>query len=63
MKAESDIDELKTKISIGTKFWLEFENKSILGSGWAKLLENIANNKDGSLSQALKIKPKEATEE
>ena len=38
MNDESDIEELKAKIGIGIKFWLEFENKSILGHGWAQLL-------------------------
>ena len=58
MDKEPDIEELKSKISIGTKFWLEFDNKSILGSGWAKLLDNIEKNKEGSLTQALSIEPK-----
>ena len=33
-----NIEELKSKISFGIKFWLEFESegrKNILGSGWA----------------------------
>jgi len=51
---EPKIKKLKTKISYGIKFWLKFENKSILGAGWAKLLENIEQNKDGSLTQAAK---------
>lgn len=49
-----DIESLKSKISFGIKFWLEFENTSILGSGWAKLLENIKINEEGSLTQAAK---------
>lgn len=52
MAQEPNIEELKSKIRYGIKFWLEFENKSILGSGWAKLLENIEKNKDGSLTKA-----------
>lgn len=52
MAQEPNIEELKSKISYGIKFWLEFENKSILGSGWAKLLENIEKNKDSSLTKA-----------
>lgn len=39
-----NIEDLKSKIGFGIKFWLEFQNdkrKNILGSGWAKLLENI----------------------
>ncbi len=49
-----NIEELKPKIKLGIKFWLKFENKSILGSGWAELLKNIDKNKEGSLSQAAK---------
>jgi molybdate transport system regulatory protein len=49
-----DIEPLKSKVGFGIKFWLKFGNKSILGSGWAKLLENIEKNKDGSLTQAAK---------
>ncbi len=51
---EPNIELFKSKISLGIKFWLEFENKSILGSGWAKLLQNIDINKGGSLTQAAK---------
>ncbi len=43
-----NIEDLKSKIGFGIKFWLEFQNdkrKNILGSGWAKLLENIDNTK------------------
>ena len=54
MEKEANIKDLKLKISFGIKLWLEFENKSILGSGWAKLLENIEKNKEGSLTQAAK---------
>ena len=46
----ADIEEIKKKINFGIKFWLQFENKSILGSGWAKLLDNI--DKYESLTQA-----------
>ncbi|MEJ2249593.1 MAG: molybdenum transporter, partial [Candidatus Lokiarchaeota archaeon] len=38
--------------NIGIKYWLEFDNKSILGSGWANLLKHIDENQNGSLSQA-----------
>ncbi len=46
-----NIEKLKSKISFGIKFWLEFENKgpkNILGSGWANLLEciNSSDNKE-----------------
>ncbi|MFX0082235.1 MAG: winged helix-turn-helix domain-containing protein [Candidatus Hodarchaeota archaeon] len=54
MSKEPKIEKLKSKISFGIKFWLQFENKSILGSGWAKLLKNIEKNKEGSLTQAAK---------
>ena len=56
--SEFKLDRLKNKISFGIKCWLEFENdknKNILGSGWAKLLENIEKpNKNGhhSLTKA-----------
>lgn len=52
--AEDPYKELKSKIDFGIKIWLKFENKSILGSGWAKLLESIEKNKEGSLSKAAK---------
>ena len=55
MAKEPNIDELKSKLGFGIKFWLEFENeKNILGSGWAKLLEYIDKNVDGSLTLAAK---------
>ena len=44
MVIENDLDKLKSKVRFGIKFWLEFEdaeNKNILGSGWAKLLNRI----------------------
>ncbi|MFW9881501.1 MAG: winged helix-turn-helix domain-containing protein [Candidatus Thorarchaeota archaeon] len=49
-----NIEKLKAKIKFGLKFWLEFENKSILGSGWANLLEKIKKNEGGSLTLAAK---------
>ena len=58
MSDKPDIEKLKSNISFGIKFWLEFDDKSILGSGWAKLLENIEKNEGGSLTQALNIEPK-----
>ncbi len=54
MAKEPKIEILKSKISFGIKFWLQFENKSILGSGWAELLKSIEKNKEGSLTQAAK---------
>ena len=54
MEGEPDLENLKKKIDFGIKFWLEYENKSILGSGWANLLKNIDENKNGSLTQAAK---------
>jgi len=54
MGEEPDLENLKKKIGFGIKFWLEFENKSILGSGWANLLKNIDEHKGGSLTQAAK---------
>jgi molybdate transport system regulatory protein len=52
MSNESNLDKLKQNIDIGIKYWLEFKNKSILGSGWAKLLKFIDKNEKGSLTQA-----------
>ena len=52
MPIEPKIENLKSKVSFGIKFWLQFDNKSILGAGWAKLLKNLENNKEGSLTQA-----------
>ncbi|MFX1304354.1 MAG: winged helix-turn-helix domain-containing protein [Promethearchaeota archaeon] len=54
MSKEPKIEDLKSKIRFGIKFWLEFENKSILGSGWANLLYHIEKNETGSLTQAAK---------
>ena len=55
-----NIEKLKSKISFGIKFWLEFQDeghKNILGSGWANLLECIDdadNNEPKSLTRAAK---------
>ena len=60
MEKEQNIESLKSKIGLGIKFWLIFEDKNILGSGWANLLESIklnnkiAGNEAGSLTQAAK---------
>lgn len=54
MVKETRIEELKSKISFGIKFWLKFDNISILGAGWAKLLQNLEKNEEGSLTQAAK---------
>jgi len=54
MSKEPKIEDLKSKISFGIKIWLEFGNKSIMGSGWANLLHHIEKNKEGSLTQAAK---------
>jgi len=53
-EAEPSIEDLKSKLDFGVKVWLEFEDQSILGSGWAELLQNIAKNETGSLVQAAK---------
>ena len=52
MVNKPNIKELKLKLGLGIKFWLLFNDKNILGSGWANLLENIDKNKNGSLIQA-----------
>ncbi len=54
MAKQPKLEKLKYKLSFGVKFWLEFEDKSILGKGWATLLKNIESNKEGSLTQAAK---------
>ncbi|MDX1798449.1 MAG: LysR family transcriptional regulator [Candidatus Lokiarchaeia archaeon] len=54
MESQSNIEDLKSKVGFGIKFWLEFDNKSILGSGWAELLDKIKNNEEGSLTLAAK---------
>ncbi len=54
MAKEPKIDKLKSKLSFRIKLWLEFEDQSILGKGWANLLKNIDRNKDCSLTQAAK---------
>ena len=54
MEREPNIESLKTKLTVGLKFWLKFEDSNILGSGWAELLENIEKNKNGALTQAAK---------
>lgn len=54
MEENPNIEDLKQKVKFGIKFWLEFENKSILGSGWAQLLDKIKNNEGGSLTSAAK---------
>ncbi|MFO7797067.1 MAG: winged helix-turn-helix domain-containing protein [Promethearchaeati archaeon] len=54
MEENSDIEELKEKVDFGIKIWLEFEGKSILGSGWANLLACIDNSDIESLTDAAK---------
>ena len=60
LEDNSNIEKLKSKISFGIKFWLEFQDKgrkNILGSGWANLLERIDetnDNKPKSLTKAAK---------
>lgn len=60
LEDNSNIEELKSKISFGIKFWLEIEyegRKNILGSGWANLLEcidSIDETEPKSLTKAAK---------
>jgi molybdate transport system regulatory protein len=54
MENQPNIEDLKSKVGFGIKFWLEFDNKSILGSGWAELLDRIEKNEEGSLTSAAK---------
>jgi molybdate transport system regulatory protein len=53
-KKMNEIEKLKDKIDFNIKFWLEFEGKSILGAGWAKLLKTINKKDVTSLTQAAK---------
>ena len=57
------MEDLKSKVKFGIKFWLEFESnrpdsenkgsgRPILGSGWAKLLECLDKNEENSLTSA-----------
>jgi len=52
--SKESTEVLKSKIGFGIKFWLEYENFNILGSGWANLLDNIEKNEGSSLTQAAK---------
>jgi len=60
IEAVPNIEELKSKINFGIKFWLEFQDvgrKNILGSGWANLLRCIdtrGNEEPKSLTKAAK---------
>ena len=54
MENQANIEDLKSKVAFGIKFWLEFDNKSIMGSGWADLLDKIEKNEQGSLTRAAK---------
>ena len=45
---------LKSKVGFGVKCWLKFDKKSILGSGWAKLLECLDKDEENSLTNAAK---------
>ncbi|MFX0005323.1 MAG: winged helix-turn-helix domain-containing protein [Promethearchaeota archaeon] len=54
MENHPNIEELKSKVGFGVKLWLKFDNKNILGSGWAELLDKIKKNDGGSLTQAAK---------
>jgi len=54
MENQANIEDLKSKVAFGIKFWLEFDNKSIMGSGWAELLDKIEKNEQGSLTRAAK---------
>lgn len=52
MENQPNIEDFKSKVGFGIKFWLEFDKKSILGSGWAELLDKIKKNEEGSLTLA-----------
>ena len=53
----SDLHQINTqkkKIKYGVKVWLTFEGKSILGAGWARLLDTINKKEISSLTEAAK---------
>jgi molybdate transport system regulatory protein len=54
MKDLPELEGQKKKIGYGIKIWLTYEGKSILGAGWAKLLEIIDKEEVDSLTQAAK---------
>jgi len=54
MKNIREIEVQKKKIGYGVKIWLTYEGKSILGAGWAKLLDIIDKEEIDSLTQAAK---------
>lgn len=54
MEGNANIEKLKDKVDFGIKFWLEFDDESILGAGWANLLDCIDNSEINSLTQAAK---------
>mgnify|MGYP006279473281 CR=1 FL=1 len=54
MPDEPNLEDLKKKINFGIKYWLNFDDKNILGKGWAKLLQRIHQEDVGSLTEAAK---------
>ena len=54
MEDEANFEALKSGVTFGIKFWLEFGNKSILGEGWENLLQRIKTNEKGSITKAAK---------
>ena len=56
MEKKPNFDELKSRLGFGIKFWLEFDKKSILGSGWATLLGFIEEDQENSGSLTLAAK-------
>lgn len=54
MSDEPSLEELKSKLGFGLKFWLTSGEKNIGGSGWSKLLKYLDKKEMGSLTQAAK---------
>lgn len=54
IESEPNLNQIKSKLNFGIKFWLKFENKSIGGTGWSNLLKSIDKHDNGSLTQAAK---------
>ena len=53
-----DLEKFKSKVGFGIKIWLEFrdgKSENILGSGWAKLLENIKSGKPNDIKSLTQV--------
>lgn len=53
-----DLEKFKSKVGFGIKIWLEFQNggsANILGSGWARLLENIKSENSNDVKSLTQV--------